>query len=207
MKEFKVGDRVCCEAFRDEGYYGTVVDFCNTNHFPVKVKFDSSEAFAGFTADGRYTYGDVNPVYHLKHVDDKVSEMKTLMQDEYGLKVGDKIVYLGDHDKTDDHWAFEKGEILTIMEDDGTLIPRLHNQKGIKAYFSLPGHSWERYTTGKTITQVVAYQTEDGNLFIDEKAAEAHNRRVSILTVLNRHCCGVSADCLDELVELFAKDC
>ena len=131
----------------------------------------------------------------------------TIMQETYGLKVGDKIVYLGDRDEKCNHWDFEKGDVLTIMEDEDDDIPRMRNQKGIEAFFSLPGHLWERYTTNKTITQVVAYQTEDGSLFIDEKDAEAHNHRVSILTVLNRHCCGVSADCLDELVELFAKDC
>lgn len=57
-----------------------------------------------------------------------------------GLKVGDKIRFLG----PDDHDEFSVEDILTLEEDDGTPTPCFRNQDNVCKMFCLPTRRWER---------------------------------------------------------------
>lgn len=58
---------------------------------------------------------------------------------EYGLKVGDKIK-VGKNAGP----FFNKGDILTISEDDGDCIPCCKNQEGFLEYFDLETREWTK---------------------------------------------------------------
>lgn len=57
---------------------------------------------------------------------------------EYGLKVGDKIKV------GKDSGPFNKGDILTIIEDDGDAVPCCKNQEGFVEYFILENRDWTK---------------------------------------------------------------
>lgn len=54
-----------------------------------------------------------------------------IMQETYGLDIGDKIVY--------------NGVVYVIMEDDNGLMPLVQDEKGENHYFDLTEFEWERY--------------------------------------------------------------
>lgn len=64
---------------------------------------------------------------------------------DFGLKVGDKVVYTHEDNDNDPHSVFEIGDILTLVEDDGSDSPKFKNQDGHRAYLWLTVRGWKMY--------------------------------------------------------------
>lgn len=60
--------------------------------------------------------------------------------EELGLKVGDKIRFIG----PDDHYCFNAGDVLTLEEDDGSPVPCFRNQDDVSQVFCVLTRTWKR---------------------------------------------------------------